>query len=98
VGKRKTTTPLAPGLEVGYGFMEEGGMSAHACTLWDAYRAAIVRTRTASAILEGCESGTPLFGQAVEDLSRCMRAEIEAGRSFMASLESMRSSPACRRQ
>jgi hypothetical protein len=68
-----------------------------AATLRDAYRAAIARTLAASAILEGLEPGTRLFGQAAADLSGCMRAEMEAGRAFMTALETTRSAGTFRR-
>ena len=66
-------------------------MSDDPHTLLGAYRAAVARSRAASALVENSESGTPLFGHAVADLARCMRAEVEAGRAFLAVLDGRRS-------
>ena len=73
-------------------------MSNSTRNLRDSYRAAIARTFVARTILERAEIGTPLFAQAAEDLSCCMRAEMEAGRSFMAALDSRRSTGVSRRR
>ena len=73
-------------------------MSNSTRNLRDSYRAAIARTFVARTILERAEIGTPLFAQAAEDLSCCMRAEMEAGHSFMAALDSRRSTGVSRRR
>jgi hypothetical protein len=62
------------------------------------YRAAIARTVAANALLKGLEPGTPQHAQAAEELARCMRTELQAGRNYMATLDALRADGNYRRQ
>jgi hypothetical protein len=66
--------------------------------LRDSYREAIARTVAANALLKGLEPGTPQHTQAAEELARCRRTEMQAGRNYMATLDALRADSNYRRQ